>query len=112
MELPRREFLHLAAGRSSARRFSHSNPLLVLALLVLENGNTGKYFNAITRRLQGRWTNASADLLDHRLPQRLLASPPASSATASQPLPTALDSDFGLTVAAVGTRPELTAATG
>ena len=53
-----------------------------------------------------------ADLLDHRLPQRLLASPPASSATASQPLPTGLDSDFGLIVAAVGTRPELTAATG
>ena len=50
--------------------------------------------------------------LDHRLPQRLLASPPVSSATASQPLPAALDRDFGLIVAAVGTRPELTAATG
>ena len=44
MELPRREFLHLAAGRSSARRFSHSSPLLVLALLVLEERKQGEIF--------------------------------------------------------------------
>ena len=44
MELPRREFLHLAAGRSSARRFSHSNLLLVLALLALEERKHGKIF--------------------------------------------------------------------
>ena len=56
MELPRREFLHLAAGRSSARRFSHSSPLLVLALLVLEERKHGEIFQRITRRLQGRWT--------------------------------------------------------
>jgi len=44
MELPRREFLHLAAGRSSARRVSHSSPLLVLALLVLEERKHGEIF--------------------------------------------------------------------
>ena len=81
MELPRREFLHLAAGRSSARRFSHSNPLLVLALLVLEERKHGEIFQrnytTVARALDEResasvtW-RASADLLDHRLPQSLL----------------------------------------
>ena len=85
MELPRREFLHLAAGRSSARRFSHSNPLLVLALLVLEERKHGEIFQrnyttvaralddtrAAARASLGRGLER-ADLLDHRLPQSLL----------------------------------------
>ena len=85
MELPRREFLHLAAGRSSARRFSHSSPLLVLALLVLEERKHGEIFQrnyttvaralddtrAAARASLGRGLER-ADLLDHRLPQRLL----------------------------------------
>ena len=85
MELPRREFLHLAAGRSSARRFSHSSPLLVLALLVLEERKHGEIFQrnyttvaralddtrAAARASLGRGLER-ADLLDHRLPQSLL----------------------------------------
>ena len=68
MELPRREFLHLAAGRSSARRFSHSSPLLVLALLVLEERKHGEIFQrnhtTVARALDD--TRAAASHLERK----------------------------------------------